>query len=425
MVDDSKQMEVQIRFVTKLSIEIPDNQFGVPDKLARYGLSEIINHLLGQQDRDSVRPYDFLIEGEFLRTDLKKYLLGKKLSGEAGLTLEVVEALPAPDSDVGSPHPDWISCISSIKDRFVVTACYDGVVRVFAQGADQPLSLQSDNAVVVRAHANAVTSVALFDGPDDMFVTGSKDRTAKVWQMVGGVARCRAVCSGHRESLETVATLGSRFCTAGWDKTVMVWDLDAVLAGGEAGEASKRRKTDAGPEDAGGPVETEAPMAVFEGHSQNVSALAWPHPNAVYSGSWDMSIRMWDTSTGTNANTWHGNKAVSGMSFSLLGNLLATAHHDKSVRIWDPRMKDGEVVKLTLRSHKSWVTDVEFSPEMSHTLASTSHDGTVKLWDIRAKVPLHTLRPHTDKVMCVDWYDSANLLSGGADCLLRTHAVRK
>lgn len=72
VVEDANQEEVQIRFVTKLPIELPDHQFAVPDNLARYGLSEIINHLLGQQDRESVRPYDFLIEGQFLRSDLKK-----------------------------------------------------------------------------------------------------------------------------------------------------------------------------------------------------------------------------------------------------------------------------------------------------------------------------------------------------------------
>ncbi len=47
----SPDVQVQIRFVTKLDLAIPESQFAVPDKLARYGLSEIINHLLDQTGR--------------------------------------------------------------------------------------------------------------------------------------------------------------------------------------------------------------------------------------------------------------------------------------------------------------------------------------------------------------------------------------
>ena len=159
-------------------------------------------------------------------------------------------------------------------------------------------------------------------------------------------------------------------------------------------------------------------------HTHTHTYTAWPHPAAVYSGSWDMSIRMWDTEIGTCSRHMLGNKAVSAISFSHVGNLLATAHNDRAVRIWDPRMKDAEVVKLTLRSHAGWVTDVAFSPTLPNTLASTSHDGTVKLWDIRSKIPLHTLQTHTDKVLSLDWYNDSNVLSGGADRQLRTHAIR-
>ena len=45
---EAPEVQVQIRFTTKLDIAIPETQFAVPDKLARYGLSELINHLLNQ-----------------------------------------------------------------------------------------------------------------------------------------------------------------------------------------------------------------------------------------------------------------------------------------------------------------------------------------------------------------------------------------
>jgi WD40 repeat protein len=90
-----------------------------------------------------------------------------------------------------------------------------------------------------------------------------------------------------------------------------MWDLATVTTPSEdATESSKRRKTDSGKATSTAPVETEAPLLVLEGHSQAVSCLAWPHPAAVYSGSWDASIRMWDTSVGTCTNHYLGNKVM-------------------------------------------------------------------------------------------------------------------
>jgi len=82
-------------------------------------------------------------------------------------------------------------------------------------------------------------------------------------------------------------------------------------------------------------------------------------------------------------------------------------------------------MKLRLRSHEGWVTGVAFSQQDSHLLASASHDRMVKLWDLRSQLPLHTIAMHNDKVMSVAWYGSDFVLSGGSDCKLASHCVRK
>ena len=50
-----------------------------------YGLSEIINHLLARDESAAdaprkARPFDFLIDGEFLRTSIKRHLSLKNLT---------------------------------------------------------------------------------------------------------------------------------------------------------------------------------------------------------------------------------------------------------------------------------------------------------------------------------------------------------
>lgn len=250
-----------------------------------------------------------------------------------------------------------------------------------------------------------------------MFVSASKDRTTKLWRLEEGAPLAPiAVCKGHRESVQAIATQDNKFVTGGWDKTLRMWSVPEVLEAPAPKKAKKNTKAIPEAEDA---------SDVFEGHTQCVSALVWPHIAAIYSASWDMSIRMWDTNKGTVSGTWLGNKSIASLTFSQPSNLLATAHNDKSIGIWDPRLKEAEVMKMRLRSHEGWVTSVAFSPQDPHLLASGSHDRTVKLWDLRSQLPLHTISTHTDKVLSVAWYGSDFVLSGGADCKLASHCIRK
>ena len=120
-----------------------------------------------------------------------------------------------------------------------------------------------------------------------------------------------------------------------------------------------------------------------------------------------------------------GNKVISSLSYSTPANLLASGHHDKIIRIWDPRKQDKEVIRYTLRSHLGWVSDVSFSPSNPHQLVSSSYDNSIKVWDLRSSLPLHTVKAHDDKALCVDWAADEIVLSGGADKQLRACRVRR
>jgi WD40 repeat protein len=58
------------------------------------------------------------------------------------------------------------------------------------------------------------------------------------------------------------------------------------------------------------------------------------------------------------------------------GSLLATASTDGTVRLWDPRTGEQQLV---LRGHNGLVGSVAFSPDGSR-LATVSADGTVRIW---------------------------------------------
>ena len=98
---DNKLRQVKIKFFTKDEDEniqlnaSSDQALFVPETLKRYGLSEILNHLL-QASLGSTVPFDFLINGEILRTSLKEYLINKGLSSEILLNLEYKKAVLPP-----------------------------------------------------------------------------------------------------------------------------------------------------------------------------------------------------------------------------------------------------------------------------------------------------------------------------------------
>ena len=83
----SADAKVRVRFVTTFDqFRIVDTPFVVPSKLGRSGLSEIVNHLLGNGDADNEdeeevgrQPFDFMIGDRLVRISLNKFKIFLKI----------------------------------------------------------------------------------------------------------------------------------------------------------------------------------------------------------------------------------------------------------------------------------------------------------------------------------------------------------
>src|SRR5262249_43296503 len=130
-------------------------------------------------------------------------------------------------------------------------------------------------------------------------------------------------------------------------------------------------------------------VCVLTGHQQTapnrfanhlVSCVAWsPDGKTLASGSYDSTIRLWQTATGKQLFKLTGHRTVvNGVAWSPDGKVLASASGDDTVRLWETATGT-EIRRLT--GHGHWVYAVAWSPD-GERLASGSWDGTALVWDV-------------------------------------------
>lgn len=100
---------------------------------------------------------------------------------------------------------------------------------------------------------------------------------------------------------------------------------------------------------------------------------------------------------------------VHAVAFSPDGKTIASASHDRTIRLWN---KDGTLLH-TLIGHTGKVKGVAFSPD-GQTIASSSEDLTVRLWNTDGK-PIAILRGHGDTIHGINFSPDGNKLSSASN----------
>jgi WD40 repeat protein/predicted Ser/Thr protein kinase len=103
--------------------------------------------------------------------------------------------------------------------------------------------------------------------------------------------------------------------------------------------------------------------------------------------------------------------AITCVAFTADGTLLATAHRDRHVRLWE--LPSGRE-QGTLIGHLDRINALTFSPD-GRTLASGGNDRTVKLWSIRAVAEVASFEAHRGKVHCLAFSPAGTVLASGGE----------
>jgi WD40 repeat protein len=152
-------------------------------------------------------------------------------------------------------------------------------------------------------------------------------------------------------------------------------------------------------------------VCTLSGHRHYVFSVAFsPDGKLLASGSWDGTIKLWDTATGRELRTLSGYTGyVRSVAFSPDGKILASGSDDNTIKLWDVATW---TELRTLSGHTGGVGSVAFSPD-GRILASGSYDKTIKLWDVATGTELRTLSGHTSGVESVAFSPDGKVLASG------------
>jgi uncharacterized protein (DUF2147 family) len=151
---------------------------------------------------------------------------------------------------------------------------------------------------------------------------------------------------------------------------------------------------------------------VLTGHEIAITCLSCsPNGTQLASGSYDDTVRLWDTKTGEVQVLAGHEGLVFCLSYSPDGNQLASGSDDKTVRLWDPKI--GRLFQV-LTGHEGSVYCLGYSPDGTQ-LVSGSFDRTVRLWNTKTGRLFQVLAGHEGSVLCLSYSPDGTQLASGLD----------
>ena len=369
----------------------------------RFQLSLLVNHLL---ENEKTVPFEFLINGSFLRTSIDEYLTANGISSENTLTVEYVRAIEPPTRVASFEHDDWVSSVDVLSrtskagrwagnqaavqanQERILTGSYDGFLRVWNMSSQVLATSTSTTVEKQGTHLNSIKA-ARFVSPS-MAISGGYDRKITIWnyaeelQAETAALTPRLELCGHRMMINSldVHTPSSRIISASNDGCVGLWltkksDAPAAPVPQSKAASTKRQKTS---------MPQRGPLSLLKSHKEAVSSSIFaPNDHTVgYSCSMDHTMKTWDLTTSSLVDT----RTTSYPLLSLMAlpnlNLVAVGTTARHITLIDPRASATTVSAMTLRGHINFVSSLAPDPNNTHSFVSGSYDGTCRIWDVRS-----------------------------------------
>ncbi len=221
-----------------------------------------------------------------------------------------------------------------------------------------------------KGHNSAIWS--LMETSDGYLVSGSSDKTIKIWDCVNRKENCIATLKGHKGTIYCIAEIdNNKIISGSEDSTLKIWDI----------QKSKM----------------QCVLTLNDPNKSKInSIIVLKETSFVLTGNDDNLIKIWnindDSGFVTNYLEGHSCTVWCLVVFSD-DELLASGSSDNLVKIWD-------LVNLkllySLEGHENTISSIIVL--RNELLASSSWDNTCKIWNLNARNCLYTLVGHKDIV---------------------------
>ncbi|KAJ0232633.1 WD40-repeat protein [Hirschfeldia incana] len=254
---------------------------------------------------------------------------------------------------------------------------------------------------VLAGHKEVVLSLdtCVSSSGNVLVVTGSKDKTVRLWNATS--QSCIGVGTGHNGDILAVAFAKksfSFFVSGSGDRTLKVWSLDGIS------------------EDSEEPVNLKT-RSVVAAHDKDINSVAVARNDSlVCTGSEDRTASIWRLPDLVHVVTLKGHKRrVFSVEFSPVDQCVMTASGDKTVKIW--AISDGSCLK-TFEGHTSSVLRASFITDGTQ-FVSCGADGLLKLWNVNTSECIATYDQHEDKVWALAVGKKTEMVAtGGGDAVI-------
>ena len=324
----------------------------------------------------------------------------KKMADAAGNTISADGEFVLSATFLG--HRGDVRCVAELSPSAVVSGSRDNTCIVWAAatgdggGGGGSGDIGTTSTLTFKDHEKYIMALCCLPPssthPGGLVVTGSLDRTARVWDAVSGATVAYLV--GHDNAVCGVSPgpAPGTVATASWDGTARVWSLNDGTCQG-----------------------------VLRGHGASVLAVAsHPTSGALVTASADKTLKIWaSAATAACADTLLGHTDVVRSIAVLDSDVFASCANDSSVRLWS--WQGGPPLAVML-GHNAFVYSLCVLPGdgiLQRRLASCGEDGCVKVWSVETGAALQTLQLPCISVWSVAARANGDLVVGSDDGLVR------
>jgi len=375
-------LEIFCVFTTNLDdqYKLPKNPLNLKASSTNTDLNDLVKQILSKLNKPTNKDFDFLINGDILRGDIRSHLLKHKIENEKNIVIEYEIALNEPKPEKTSDTQNWLNQFFLTEDG-LMSCLFNGDVKLFNDEfspvseynlLDQYDEIQQNiNSYCLIEKANHMSFVfSNYFG--EMYVSNIKNgKLLKTEKLVDLESTIESYCANPLSD--------SLFCSGDSNGNLCIWNL----ADNNKSEIVRSKQ---------------------KLHNHSITNVMWFNEQEILTTGLDDQLLISDVNTlKPNYSVYLKDNTTTSVDFIPSAQTILTGHINGTIRMFDDRSRD-KTSKAQFKSHNSFVSSIKHCPGNDNIFVSGCYEGKIKLWDFRMNLPLYTIDSHFgNKIFDLVW----------------------